>query len=72
MTETQPEPIPWGPLARIGSVSLALFIAFGCLLPIFQPTAEEGTLLLQPVLRPSKRSESPETTMPIASALRTC
>lgn len=35
-----PEPIPWGPLARVGSVSLALFISFGCLLPIFPLWAE--------------------------------
>ena len=24
MTETQPAPIPWGPLARVGAVSLAV------------------------------------------------
>lgn len=38
--------IPWGPIARVGAVSLALFIAFGCMLPIFPLWAEQklGTL----------------------------
>lgn len=46
MTRPALEPIPWGPLARVGSVSLALFVSFGCLLPIFPLWAEAklGTL----------------------------
>lgn len=40
------ELIPWGPIARVGAVSLALFVAFGCMLPIFPLWAEQklGTL----------------------------
>lgn len=46
MTQPVVEPIPWRPLARVGSVSLALFISFGCLLPVFPLWAEMklGTL----------------------------
>lgn len=46
MCDSTAAPIPWGPIARVGSVSLALFVAFGCLLPIFPLWAEAklGTL----------------------------